>query len=37
MATPAFDRRKDKAVVDALRQVCRQLTEKNGGRWPPGA
>jgi DNA-binding IclR family transcriptional regulator len=34
MATLAFDRRNDHAVVDRLKQVCRGLSEKIGGRWP---
>ena len=34
MATPAFDRRADKAVVNHLRQVCSTLTTRIGGHWP---
>lgn len=34
MATPAFDRRADKAVVDRLLHVCATLTTRIGGRWP---
>lgn len=33
IATSAFDRRHDQAVVERLMQVCRSLTEKIGGRW----
>jgi DNA-binding IclR family transcriptional regulator len=33
IATSAFDRRHDQAVVERLMQVCRTLTEKIGGRW----
>jgi len=33
IATSAFDRRDDQAVVERLMQVCRSLTEKIGGRW----
>jgi DNA-binding IclR family transcriptional regulator len=36
IATSAFDRRQDAAVVERLMQVCRSLTEKIGGRWPAG-
>ena len=34
MATPAFDRRDDDAVVAKLKATCCSLTEKIGGRWP---
>jgi DNA-binding IclR family transcriptional regulator len=34
MATPAFARRDDKAVVEKLKNTCKQLTERIGGRWP---
>jgi DNA-binding IclR family transcriptional regulator len=34
MATPAFDRRDDEAVVEKLKSTCRNLTEAIGGRWP---
>jgi DNA-binding IclR family transcriptional regulator len=34
IATSAFDRRQDQAVVEKLMQVCRSLTEKIGGQWP---
>lgn len=34
MATPAFARRDDKTVVETLKNTCKQLTERIGGRWP---
>jgi DNA-binding IclR family transcriptional regulator len=34
MATPAFDRRDDRAVIEKLKNTCNQLTERIGGRWP---
>jgi len=34
MATAAFDRRDDKAVIEKLKSTCANLTEKIGGRWP---
>jgi DNA-binding IclR family transcriptional regulator len=34
MATPAFTRRDDKAVIETLKNTCKQLTERIGGRWP---
>jgi len=34
MATPAFDRGEDDAVVAALKAVCRGLTHAIGGQWP---
>ncbi len=42
IATSAFDRRNDQAVVEGLMRVCRSLTEKIGGQWstsrkPPGS
>ena len=33
IATSAFDRRNDQAVVEGLMRVCRTLTEKIGGQW----
>lgn len=33
IATSAFDRRYDEAVVERLMRVCRTLTEKVGGQW----
>ncbi|KAB2849658.1 MAG: IclR family transcriptional regulator [Hyphomicrobiaceae bacterium] len=37
MATSAFDRRGDAAVIERLRAVGRRLTEEIGGIWPHGA
>jgi DNA-binding IclR family transcriptional regulator len=34
MATPAFARRDDNAVIETLKNTCKQLTERIGGRWP---
>jgi DNA-binding IclR family transcriptional regulator len=34
MATAAFDRRDDKAIVEKLKTTCAELTAKIGGRWP---
>jgi DNA-binding IclR family transcriptional regulator len=33
MATPAFARRDDKTVIETLKNTCKQLTERIGGRW----
>ncbi|MBS0532194.1 MAG: IclR family transcriptional regulator [Proteobacteria bacterium] len=33
MATPAFARRDDMAVTEALKSTCKQLTERVGGAW----
>lgn len=37
MATPAFERRDDEAVVEKLMNLCGKLTERIGGRWPATA
>ena len=34
MATAAFERRDDKAIVEKLKNICAELTGKIGGRWP---
>ena len=37
MATPAFERRDDAAVVEKLIDVCSKLTDRIGGQWPIAA
>jgi hypothetical protein len=33
IATGAFARKQDAAIIDKLQLVCRALTERFGGRW----
>jgi DNA-binding IclR family transcriptional regulator len=37
IASSAFDRAQDAAIVHRLKEVCRSLTEQVGGRWPAHA
>jgi DNA-binding IclR family transcriptional regulator len=36
MATPAFPRSDDREILHKLQDVCRMLTERQGGIWPRG-
>jgi DNA-binding IclR family transcriptional regulator len=36
MATSAFPRAEDEAILRTLRDICRHLTQNQGGAWPSG-